>query len=131
MFAYQFQEAAPRKATLLDCEKRAFELGSMLDQPRSGRRTSRNESCAEAVSSVDRSPQKLIRKRATELGLLRTTLHDHNRRDLLLKPYRPSLFSCAELFEEVPSLMLASLSTSVESDQRRKEPQRKIHYEMF
>ena len=88
MFTESFQKAAPHKATLLDWEKRAFELGLVLDRPRSGRRVSRDETCAEAASSVDRSPQKSIRKRAAELGVPRSTLHDHMRRDLLLKPCR-------------------------------------------
>ena len=87
MFTERFQKAAPRKATLLDWEKRAFELESILDRPRSGRRVTRDETCAEAASSVDRSPQKSIRKRAAKLGVPRSTLHNHMRRDLLLKPY--------------------------------------------
>ena len=55
MFTESFQKAAPRKATLLDWEKQAFELESILDRPRSGRRVTRDETCAEAASSVDKS----------------------------------------------------------------------------
>ena len=88
MFTERFQKAAPRKATLLDWEKRAFELESALDRPRSGRRSSRDETRAKAAFSVDRSPQKSIRKQAAKLGVPRSTPHDYTRRDLLLKPYR-------------------------------------------
>ena len=45
MFTESFQKAAPRKATLLDWDKRAFELESVLDRPRSVRRVSRDETC--------------------------------------------------------------------------------------
>ena len=53
MFANRFHMAVPHKATLLDWEKRAFELRSVLDQAKSGRRITRYVSCAEATSSVD------------------------------------------------------------------------------
>jgi len=45
-FWEQFNKAPPRRATLLDWEKRAFVLGSVKDRPWSGRKTTRLETCA-------------------------------------------------------------------------------------
>ena len=85
MFTERFQKAALRKATLMNWEKRALEQGSVLDRPRSGRRVSRNDTCAETASSLNRSPQKSMRKRAAELGDPRSTLQP------LLQNLQPSL----------------------------------------
>lgn len=89
LFEERFQKVPPRKATLLDWEKRAFELGSVMDRPRSGRRISREETCASVAASVDRSPQKSTRKRAAELRVPRSTMRDHMKKDLHLKAFRP------------------------------------------
>jgi len=45
-FRERFNKAPPRRATVLDWEKRAFALGSVKDRPRSGRKTARLEACS-------------------------------------------------------------------------------------
>ena len=60
-----------------------------MDRPRSGRRLSREETCASVAASFDRSPQKSTRKRAAELGVTRSTMRDHMKKDLFLKAFRP------------------------------------------
>jgi hypothetical protein len=51
-FRERFNKAPPRKATLRDWEKQAFALGSVKDRPRSGRKTTRLETCADRKSVV-------------------------------------------------------------------------------
>ena len=65
----RFNKAPPRRATLLDWEKRAFALGSVNDRPRSGRKTTLLETCAAVAASIERSPMKSTRKRSPELGV--------------------------------------------------------------
>ena len=63
IFANRFHKGAPRKAIVLDWEKRAFELASVLDRQRFRCRVSRNESYPFISGSfVFRSPQKSVRK---------------------------------------------------------------------
>jgi hypothetical protein len=45
-FRGRFNKAPPRRATLLDWEKRAVALGSVKERPRSGRKTTRLETCS-------------------------------------------------------------------------------------
>jgi hypothetical protein len=45
-FRERFNKAPPRRATLLDWEKRAFALESVKDRLRSGRKTTRLETCS-------------------------------------------------------------------------------------
>jgi len=68
-FREQFNKALPRRATLLDWEKRAFALRSVKDRPRSGRKTTRLETSAAVAASIERSPLKSTRKRSSELGV--------------------------------------------------------------
>ena len=44
-FRERFNKAPPRRATLLVWDKGAFALGSVKDRPRSGRKTTRLETC--------------------------------------------------------------------------------------
>ena len=73
-FQERFNKAPPRKATLLDWERRAFAFGSVKDRPRSGRKKTREETCAGVAASIEQSPIKSTRKRAAELGIPRTTI---------------------------------------------------------
>ncbi|PSN47316.1 hypothetical protein C0J52_04427 [Blattella germanica] len=75
----RFNKAPPRKATLLDWERRVFAFGSVKDRPRSGRKKTREETCAGVATSIEQSPSpfKATRKRAAELGIPRTTMRDH------------------------------------------------------
>ncbi|PSN32177.1 hypothetical protein C0J52_26119 [Blattella germanica] len=53
MGAFQeiFNKAPPRKATLLDWERRAFTFGSVKDRLRNGRKI-REETCARVSASI-------------------------------------------------------------------------------
>jgi hypothetical protein len=53
-FRERFNKAPPQRATLLDWEKRTFALGSVKDRPRSGRKTTRLETCAAVAASIER-----------------------------------------------------------------------------
>jgi len=90
-FRERFNKAPPRRATLLDWEKRAFGLGSVKDRPRSGRKTTRLEASAAVAASIERSPMKSTRKRSSELGVPRSTVRDHMKKDLNVRPYRPTV----------------------------------------
>ena len=89
-FRERFNKAPPRRATLLDWEKRAFALGSVKDRPWSGRKTTLLETCAAVAASIERSPMKSTRKRSSELGVPRSTMQDHMKKDLNVRPYRPT-----------------------------------------
>ncbi|PSN30196.1 hypothetical protein C0J52_27725, partial [Blattella germanica] len=56
--AERFNKAPPRKATLLDWERRAFAFGSVKDRPRSGSKKTREETCAGVAASIEPSPIK-------------------------------------------------------------------------
>ena len=58
----RFNKAPSRRATMLDWEKRAFALGNVKDRPRSGRKTTRLETCAAVAASIEHSPKKSTRK---------------------------------------------------------------------
>ena len=90
-FRERFNKAPPRRATLLDWEKRAFALGSVKDGPRSGRKTARLETCAAIAASIERSQMKSIRKRSPELGVPRSAVRDHMKKDLNVRPYRSTV----------------------------------------
>ena len=68
-FRERFNKAPPQRATQLNWEKRAFALGSVKDRLRSGRKTTRLETCPAVVASIERSPMKSTRKRSSELGV--------------------------------------------------------------
>ncbi|PSN36984.1 Elongation of very long chain fatty acids protein 7 [Blattella germanica] len=57
-FQERFNKAPPRKATLLDWERRALALGSVKDRPRSERKKTREETCAGVIASIEQSPIK-------------------------------------------------------------------------
>jgi hypothetical protein len=86
-FRKGFNKAPPRRARLLDLEKRAFALGSVRDRPLSGRKTTRLETRAAVAASIERSPMKSTRKRSSELGVPRTVMQDHMKKDLNVKLY--------------------------------------------
>ena len=79
-FRERFNKAPPRRVTLLDWEKRACALGSVKDRPRSGRKTTRLETCAAIAASNERSPMKSTRSK----------MLDHMKKDLNVRPYRPT-----------------------------------------
>ena len=88
-FWKRFNKAPPRRASLLDWEKRAFALGSVKERPRSGRKTTRLETCAAVAASKERSPVKSTRKRSSEFGVPRSTTRDM-KKELNMRPYRPT-----------------------------------------
>lgn len=88
-FAVRFGKPSPSRQTLIAWEKKVFATGSVLDAPRSGRPITRVETCAAVEASVARSPMKSTRKRSSELGIPRTTMQDHMRKDLDMKCFRP------------------------------------------
>ncbi|PSN29849.1 hypothetical protein C0J52_27461 [Blattella germanica] len=57
-FQERFNKAPPRKAILLDWERRAFGFGSVKDRPRSGRKKTLEETCAGVSASIEQSPIK-------------------------------------------------------------------------
>ncbi|PSN48406.1 hypothetical protein C0J52_12086 [Blattella germanica] len=57
-FQERFNKAPPRKATLLDWERRDFAFGSVKDRPWSGRMKTREETCAGVAASMEQSPIK-------------------------------------------------------------------------
>ncbi|PSN45861.1 hypothetical protein C0J52_16854 [Blattella germanica] len=81
-FQVRFNKTPPWKATLLDWERRAFGFGSVKDRPRSGRKKTREETCAGVAASIEQSPIKSTRKR----GIPRTTMRDHTKKDLKVRP---------------------------------------------
>jgi len=80
-FRERFNKAPPRRATLLYWEKRTLALGSVKDRPRSERNTTRLETCAAVAASIERSLMKSTRKRLSELGVPRSTMRDHMKKD--------------------------------------------------
>ncbi|PSN48456.1 hypothetical protein C0J52_18929 [Blattella germanica] len=60
MGAFQeiFNKAPPRKATLLNGERRTFAFGSVKDRPWSGRKKTREETYAGVAASIVQSPIK-------------------------------------------------------------------------
>jgi len=86
-FWERLNNAPPRRASLLDLEKRAFALGSVKERPRSGRKTTRLETRAVVAASKERSPVKSTRKRSSEFGVPRSTMRDM-KEDLNVRPYR-------------------------------------------
>jgi len=89
-FRERLNKAPPRRTILLNWEKRAFALGSVKDRSRSGRKTTRLETCAAVAASIERSPMKSTRKRSSELGVPQATVRDHMKRDLNVRPYHPT-----------------------------------------
>ncbi|PSN51819.1 hypothetical protein C0J52_17692 [Blattella germanica] len=86
IFHERFNMAPPRKATLLDWERRAFSFSSVKDRLRSERKKTREETCAGVLASIEQSPIKSTRNRAAELGIPRTTMRDHIKEDLKVRP---------------------------------------------
>ena len=54
------------------------------------RKTARLETCAAVAASIERSPVKSTRKRSSELGVPRSTMRDHVKKDLNVRLYRPT-----------------------------------------
>nr|XP_032808374.1 uncharacterized protein LOC116941401 [Petromyzon marinus] len=76
------REAAPTKASLLKWERKTFATGSVRDLPRCGRASTRRATCAAVAESVRRYPGKSTRQRSAELGVPRSTMKDHIKKDL-------------------------------------------------
>jgi ABC-type lipoprotein export system ATPase subunit len=120
-FTDRFGKAPPRKATLLDWEKHAFASGSVKDRPRSGRKKTREETCTAVAQSIERSPMTSIRKRAAELQIPRSTMHDHIKKDLKMKGFIPMfvnelsndmeqrVVACRALLAQFPNAVSRSL----------------------
>ena len=60
-FRDRFNKAQPRRATLLDWEKRAFALGAVKDRPRSGRKNNALGNVQRFAAYIECSPMKLTR----------------------------------------------------------------------
>lgn len=116
-FVRRFHKAAPPKRTILRWENKLFLTGSIKDKPRTGRPTTRQETCAAVEGSVLRSPKKSLRKRASELSIPHTTMLRHMTKDLGLRAFRPTAVNelsdtdmnkrhaaCARLLEVFPTL---------------------------
>ncbi|PSN47503.1 hypothetical protein C0J52_02258 [Blattella germanica] len=87
-FQERFNKAPPRKATL-DCERHTFTFGSIKERPQSGRKKTREETCAGIAASIEQSPIKSTRKCAAEFSIPRTKMRDHMKKDLKVRPFRP------------------------------------------
>ncbi|PSN50529.1 hypothetical protein C0J52_03522 [Blattella germanica] len=85
-----FQE--PRKATLFEFSngKVAVLLLAVLKTGRgSGRKKTLEETCAGVTASIEQSPIKSTRKHAAELSIPKTTMRDHMKKDLKVRPFCP------------------------------------------
>ena len=89
-FQERFNKAPPRRMILLDWKKRAFTLGSVKDRLQSGRKTTSLETSAVVAASIERSSMKSTQKRSSELGVPQSTMRDHMKKDLNVRPYRPT-----------------------------------------
>lgn len=90
-FVDRFGIPAPPKITILRWEKKLFTLGSVTDKPRSGRKVTRQDTCASVADSILQSPMKSIRKRSLELGVPRSTMMRHMKKDLGLHTFQAQL----------------------------------------
>ena len=90
LFGKWFNKAPPWRATLLDWEKWAFALRSIEDRPRSGRRTTCLETWSGCPLPLNVPPMKSTWKRSSELGVSRSTMRDHMKKDLNVRLYRPT-----------------------------------------
>jgi hypothetical protein len=88
-FRDRFGVEPPRKATVLGWGKHAFATGSVKDRPRGGRPITRRETCHAVAASATQSPVKSTRKRSAELGIPRSTVMDHMKLDLKVRPFHP------------------------------------------
>jgi len=89
-FWERFNKAPPQRVTLLNWGKRVFTRGNVKDRPWSWRKTMRLETCAAVAASIEHSPMKSTRKRSSELGVPRSTMQDHMKKDLNVRPFRPT-----------------------------------------
>ncbi|KAG2470010.1 RBL2 protein, partial [Polypterus senegalus] len=88
-FVVRFGKASLTKSMLLQWEEKAFATGRVQDVLRSGRPSTRHETCADVAESVQRSPMKSTRKRAAELGIVESTMRKHIKQDLQMKCCHP------------------------------------------
>ncbi|XP_078450968.1 U11/U12 small nuclear ribonucleoprotein 25 kDa protein isoform X2 [Lampetra planeri] len=89
-FCERFNKDAPPKWTILRWEHKLFSTGSILDKKRTGRPSKRKEQCAAVALSVERSPEKSLRKRSSELGIPKTTLLTCMKDYRKLKSFKPT-----------------------------------------
>ena len=88
-FRERLNKAPPRRTILLDWEKRAFAFGSVKDRSRSGRKQ-RAWRRAAVAAPLNVTQMKSTRKRSSEFGVPRSTMRDHMKKDLNVRPYRPT-----------------------------------------
>ena len=63
----------------------------MLKTGRGAGEKQRARKRAAVAASIERSPTKLKRKRSSELDVLRSTVRDHMKKHLNVRPYRPTV----------------------------------------
>jgi hypothetical protein len=69
--------------------KCAFARGSVKDRPQGGLPIKRGRTCQAVAASVTQSPVKSNPKRSAELGIPQSTVMDHMKLDLKVKPFHP------------------------------------------
>lgn len=85
----RFDAEPPRGERIRGWETKLFENGTVRDEQRSGRPSSRHEHVDIVRQSVEGSPKTSTRRRSAQLGVPRTTLRKILKSDLQMKPYRP------------------------------------------
>lgn len=84
-FLTRFNMPPPKKATLLNWERKLFTTGSLKDDGRSGRPCARLMHVPYVKASLDENPNLSLRERAKNLGLPRSTLLKILKDDLNMK----------------------------------------------
>ncbi|PSN34600.1 hypothetical protein C0J52_23422 [Blattella germanica] len=90
-FQERFNKAPPRISTLREFSfgKDALMFLVVLKTDRGVEKKTREETCAVVAAWIEQSPIKSRRKRVAELGIPRTTMRDHMKKNLKVRPYRP------------------------------------------
>jgi len=86
-FSERFDGDPPRGDRIKEWEEKLFTTGSINDKPIHGRPKERTS--LEVMQSVEQSPSVSIRRRAVELDMTKSTMHNVLKKDLKLKPFRP------------------------------------------
>lgn len=84
-FMIRFNTKPPNRSTLLNWEKKLFQLGNVDDKEKSGRPLSRLMHVPYVKASLEESPRLSLRERSKILGLPRTTLLKIIREDLKME----------------------------------------------
>ncbi|PSN51014.1 hypothetical protein C0J52_07448 [Blattella germanica] len=99
----RFKKAPPGKATLLDWERRAFGFGSVKDSPRSGKKKTREETCAGVADSIEQSPIKQL----INTSQIKLDVSEQQRQMLRLLTHRATrkeLTGESEPIQDLPSM---------------------------